>query len=366
MAISAARRQPATPAAMRSRAHEQVTKRYPLLSTQPLMALPAPRGAWPYRLELGDVLPSASIEAIEQAGHLRFHCVGDSGGVPDPTPQYAVAAAMAAELGDPDPARFFYHLGDVVYGFGEEAGYGPQFLEPYAGYHAPVFAVPGNHDADLEPSSRAHSLEAFVGHFCAPEAIHLPSRREICQPNVYWTLRHRWATIVGLYTNTPDGGRIAEDQVEWLVGELTEAPRDAVLILALHHCLYSTDEIHGSNLALADLLDGAFARAGRAPDAVFSGHVHSYQRFSRRYGSRVIPHVVAGTGGVNNLQEIAPGVPDLPASFEGLADVTLETYQDTSWGYLTVTCGPGGAEVTYSTVDGAVATPFDSFSIGLG
>ncbi|MDQ6805204.1 MAG: hypothetical protein M3065_09610, partial [Actinomycetota bacterium] len=160
--------------------------------------------------------------------------------------------------------------------------------------------------------------------------------------------------------------RIGEDQIEWLVGELSEAPRDAVLILALHHCLYSTDEIHGSNLALADLLDRAFARAGRAADVVLSGHVHSYQRFSRRYCDRVIPYVVAGTGGVNNLQEIAPGVPDLPASFEGLPGVTLEAYQDACWGYLTVTCGPGGAEVTYSTVTGEVTTAFDSFSVSPG
>jgi 3',5'-cyclic AMP phosphodiesterase CpdA len=124
---------------------------------------------------------------------------------------------------------------------------------------------------------------------------------------VYWTLRHHWLTIVGLYSNVPDGGRIAEGQVEWLVRELREARRDAVLILALHHCLYSTDLVHGSNLALADLLDGAFARAGRAPDAVLSGHVHSYQRFAR--------------------------------------------------------AGPGWAEATYSTVAEGVASPFDSFSI---
>jgi hypothetical protein len=366
MVISAARRQPATPAPVRSPAHEQVTKRYPLLGTQPFMPLPAPRGPWPFRLELADVIGAETMAAIERAGHLRFHSVGDSGGVPDPAPQQAVATAMAAGLGGPDPARFFYHLGDVVYGYGEETGYPPQFLRPYAGYHAPIFAVPGNHDGDLESGSGASTLEAFVRHFLAPEAISTARGRKICQPNVYWTLRHRWATIVGLYTNVPDGGRIGEGQIEWLVGELTAARRDAVLILALHHCLYSTDEIHGSNLALADVLDGAFARAGRAPDLVLSGHVHSYQRFSRRYGGRVIPHVVAGTGGVNNLQKIAPGVPELPASFDGLPGVTLEAHQDVGWGYLTVTCGPGGAEVVYSTVAEGVARPFDSFEVSLG
>lgn len=350
------------------------------------MPLPPPRGEWPYRLVLADLLPSTALEGIERAGHLRFHSVGDSGGLPDPVPQHSVAAAMISELDGPDPPRFFYHLGDVVYDHGEEAGYGPQFFEPYGRYRAPIFAVPGNHDGDLEPGSKTRSLEAFVEHFCAPEAIAAPALRANCQPNVYWTLRHKWLTMIGLYTNVPDGGRIAEDQLEWLVGELIDAPRGAVLILALHHCLYSTDVVHGSNLTLVDVLDHAFARARRAPDAVFSGHVHSYQRFMRTYRGRVIPYVVAGTGGVNNLQEIAPDVPAVPASFEGLQGATLAAHQDANWGYLTVTCGPGRADVTYSTVGrreirgcsfrgrgkspGAVgscgyglATPFDVFSV---
>jgi hypothetical protein len=72
---------------------------------------------------------------------------------------------------------------------------------------------------------------------------------------------------------------------------------------------------------------------------------------------------VAGTGGVNNLQEMAARVPSPPASFERLPDVTLEAYQDTSWGYLTVSAGPGQADVVYSTVAGGRAVPFDSFRV---
>jgi hypothetical protein len=343
-----------------------VTKRYPPVSSQQFMPIPAPRGAYPYRLELDDVLPAAALTAIERAGCVRFHSLGDSGGVPDPAPQRAVAAAIAAELDCPEPARFLYHLGDVVYPYGEEGCYGDQFFEPYAGYRAPIFAVPGNHDGDLAPDSTLPSLEAFVEHFCAAEAIAAPARRAMCQPGVYWTLRHPWLTIVGLYTNVPDGGRLAEEQIRWLVGELRAAPREAVLILALHHCVYSTDTVHGSNLALADLLDEAFARAGRTPDAVFCGHVHSYQRFARVHGGRTIPYVVAGTGGVNNLQPIAAGVVDLPASFAGLPEVTLEACQDTCWGYLTVTARAGRADAVYKTVQGRAATPFDEFTIRAG
>ena len=41
---------------------------------------------------------------------------------------------------------FFYHLGDVVYNFGEAAYYYDQFYEPYRNYPAPILGIPGNHD----------------------------------------------------------------------------------------------------------------------------------------------------------------------------------------------------------------------------
>jgi hypothetical protein len=39
--------------------------------------------------------------------------------------------------------------------------------------------------------------------------------------------------------------------------------------------------------------------------------------------------------------------------------------RNAGWGYLTVTCGPGGAEIAYSTVAGGAARVFDSVSVGL-
>jgi hypothetical protein len=158
----AARRRHATQARLRSAAQAQVTKRHPALGTQQFMPLPPPRGGPPHRLALADALPARALDAIERCGRLRFHSVGDSGGIPDPAPPYAVSAAMASELDGPDPVRFFYHLGDVVYGYGEEAGYGPQFLAPYAAYRAPIFAVPGNHDGWLAPGSQVRSLDAVL------------------------------------------------------------------------------------------------------------------------------------------------------------------------------------------------------------
>ena len=51
-----------------------------------------------------------------------------------------------------DRPLFLYHLGDVVYNFGQASEYYKQFFTPYKNYPAPVFAIPGNHDGDVDPS----------------------------------------------------------------------------------------------------------------------------------------------------------------------------------------------------------------------
>ncbi len=304
--------------------------------------------------------------AIERAGELRFHCVGDTGGFQNPAPQLAVAAAMATELDSDRPVRFFYHLGDIVYLFGERAHYRAQFFEPYAGYGAPILAIAGNHDGDVEPGSGVPSLEAFAGQFCAPTNL-----RSTCharrgpqhQPNAYWTLEHDWVTIIGLYSGVPEGGQLDEAQLRWLTDELYAARPGVTLILALHHPVFSADRMHGSNLTLRDDLDRCFADASRVPDAVFSAHAHNYQRFSRVYGKRAVPYVVAGSGGFHELHGLGYGVPAPPASFAALPELTLEAFQHGAFGFMTVSCRPEGAQVDYSAVVRRRPAAFDSFAI---
>jgi len=311
------------------------------------------------------VLEPSEVGAIERAGVLRFHCVGDTGGFENPIPQRAVAAAMGAELAGEDPVRFFYHLGDIVYQHGEEANYGAQFSGVYADYTAPILAIAGNHDGDPAPAADERALEGFVRHFCSPSgrSAGSPTPRAPSQPNVYWTLEHDWVTIIGLYTNVPEGGLIGAGQLRWLVGELRAARPGVTLILATHHPAFSADIEHGSNLALRDALDGCFARAGRIPDAVFSAHAHNYQRFTRLHHGRAIPYVVAGSGGFPELHRLGYGVPDLPASFAGLPEVTLEAHQHGAYGFLTVTADSAGAQVDYSTVVRRRPALYDSFRI---
>jgi hypothetical protein len=104
-------------------------------------------------MALDQVLGASVVAQIQSAGSIVFHAVGDTGGVKEPSHQFAVADALTADLAGKTwqtglPA-FFYHLGDVVYYFGQELYYYDQFYDPYRNYNAPIFAIPGNHDGLL-------------------------------------------------------------------------------------------------------------------------------------------------------------------------------------------------------------------------
>jgi acid phosphatase type 7 len=347
---------------------DQVLKRRPIAPAVGFAPLPEPRRPAPYRHRLADVLDADTLAEVERGEVLRFHCVGDTGGWREGHPQRDVAAAMAEDLVGSQRAHFFYHLGDVVYPHGEEGHYGAQFFAPYRDYTAPIFAVPGNHDGEAPAEDPRCSLAPFLRTFCSPAVpLHdaaTPLRRPPPdQPHVHWTLVHDWVWIVGLYTNVPEDGAVAGEQLDWLAGELVAAPADVTLILAMHRPVYSVDCIHGSNLELGDALDACFARAGRVPDAVFGAHAHNYQRFARRIDGRVIPYLVAGAGGFHERHLVGGGLPATPVCFPGLEGVTLETHQDAAYGYMTVSVTPAGADVVYRTVSASAADPFDRFAI---
>src|SRR3569833_1516064 len=177
-----------------------------------LKPIPPPRHSAPLIMDLADVLGKDAIAAIIKAMKISFHSVGDTGSdkrirVAD---EADVVTRMVQDLKGANPPSFLYHLGDVVYEFGQAEDYYAQFYEPFCAYNAPVFAIPGNHDGMIWDKSMK-SLAAFLDNFCAPmpgpaENAGSLLRTKMDQPGVYFTLNAPFVNIIGLYSNVADKG----------------------------------------------------------------------------------------------------------------------------------------------------------------
>jgi hypothetical protein len=327
--------------------------------------LPPPTGSAPFRLDLRDILSAADYQQIVQKRRLVFHLNGDMGGIVYGEPQIIVAKGMEQDLDqkstDGSQPDFLYITGDCVYFNGEIGQYYVQFYEPYELYHRPIFAVPGNHDGEnLTPSTTTGTtpgttLDGFMRNFCAPVTTPPIKREEsqgsfrtaMVQPNCYWTLLTPLCSIVGLYSNVPEGGQIHEPQLSWIVNELKTLPKDLPLFVALHHPLYSADDHHSGSSHMRKVLSDAADQANRYPDMVLAGHVHNYQRLSSKHPKwHLVPHLVTGAGGYHNLHHIMK-VDDhkmvAPVDFDAGdgETVTLHKYSDDHHGFLRLEIAPG-------------------------
>jgi Calcineurin-like phosphoesterase len=337
-------------------------------ATQVIEPIPAPWKPTPV-MALSDVLSAGSIQAIQKAGQIVFHSVGDTGGIKEPSHQFAVADALAAEtsaknLSTGRPA-FFYHLGDVVYYFGQERYYYDQFYDPYRGYDGPIFAIPGNHDGVLFKSDPvAYSLAPFYENFCSRAPVNDPSakgfaRTTMTQPGVYFTLNAPFLKIIGLYSNTGETTGVISDkvtgaaQLQFLQSQLTAAAAQRAqkgaapfaLIFAVHHPPFTISKSHFPSPDMLAQIDQACSAANIWPDLVLSGHAHLYERYTRtmKADGREIPYVVAGNGGYLKLSELRKGkngVNPQPgiAGNDGKGNaLTLDVYNNTMYGFLRLT-----------------------------
>jgi acid phosphatase type 7 len=301
--------------------------------------LPRPLGLPPYQYSLADHFPTIGND-IQDAGKMVLHVLGDSGGVQDGEFQNNVAEEMIRQLsvGGAASPQFCYHLGDVVYFTGMHDDYYAQFYEPYAHYTQPIFAIPGNHDGEVDDPTVQTSLDGWVDYFMQANPDVDPISKDAPRvglnlPNVYWTLLTPFATFVGMYTNVPEGGSIDSVQQQWVTNEFDKALKDRALILSLHHPVYSFDVFHSGSSRMADVLENAIRDTGRVPNLVLSGHVHDYQRIEQTIApDGPTPFVVCGNGGYHHLHALhsAPGT----TAPEG---AVLKYGADKAWGFLTMT-----------------------------
>ena len=367
---------------------------YYLAHQKQVQPIPPPRTGAPSYLNLADFVPAEIIAAINQAGEISFHSVGDTGAAKVSRSQSAataigheagVADAMATDTQDVNGPAFFFHLGDIIYNFGEGQYYYDQFYEPFRAYDRPIFAVPGNHDGMVfGPDSAApqvSTLAAFLVNFCAAAAGPSPDacglvRSVMTQPGVYFTLDAPFVSIIGLYSNVLDGPGVlssqrghfpvSDEQIPFLEKELgrlkpdREAGKRAV-VLAVHHPPLSADARHGGSTGVLADIDAACQAAGLWPDLVLSGHAHLYQRFTRVVNGKQTPYIVAGSGG---FSATAPRQQAPPAGTT-VDDHTLEIAPLIDFGYLTVTTDARTLSVTFRAADKSGVSQKDSVKVDL-
>lgn len=343
--------------------------------------LPIPK-SWrqPEVLGLDQVLDATQISQIETAGQIVFHVVGDTGGIKEPSKQFAVADAMSTDLAGKNyqtglPA-FFYHLGDVVYYLGQERYYYDQYYDPYRNYDAPIFAIPGNHDGVIAPSLPQKSLDGFRENFCTQAPTHNPeaqgiARTTMTEPGVYFTLDAPFVKFIGLYSNVSEGategvisgGVVGTAQLTFLQQQLKTALQERnggnkrALIIAVHHPPFTGSQDHAPSPSMLTDIDKACQQAGILPDLVLSGHAHLYERYTRFMGTTQIPFVVAGTGGYFNLSTFKrsssgapPKLPFIGTDSKG-NKLRLDTFDEKDFGFLRMTVSASAVQAEFLAVD---------------
>ncbi|MBV9390512.1 MAG: metallophosphoesterase, partial [Verrucomicrobia bacterium] len=345
----------------------------------------APEEIFKLETALGSRGPDV-VSQIERAAGIVFHALGDSGA--SNSRKYATEMQVAdqvtidAHTADPaDRPAFLFHLGDVVYDFGESMFYYDQFYDPFRNYPAPIFAIPGNHDSFIVPGTPVGSepLTIFRRNFCSEKPAITPEagslhRTAMTQPGVYFTLDAPFMRVIALFSNSledpgvisSEGGKwpaVPDFQLEYLAAQLKrikdEQYRGAVL-LATHHpaFTYSPSDVsgargnHGCSSAMLRQIDKICLESGVYPHAFLSGHAHNYQRYTRelKFDEKEmdVPFVVCGNGGhaANPLVRSRRGQPSLEPMNGSRVDylevnpavetsgLILEKYDDRNYGYL--------------------------------
>ena len=164
---------------------------------------------------------------------------------------------------------------------------------------------------------------------------------------MYYTFDAPFVRILGLYSNVLEDPGVISDQngtysaldqrqITFLTTALKRAKSEkypGALIIATHRPPFTGGSDHGASPLMLSDLDNACTAAGVWPHAVFSGHAHNYQRFTRIASGFQIPYMAAGCGGHSPLSAMRSTI-RTPYKIDDT--ITLESYDDKDYGYLHV------------------------------
>ena len=370
--------------------HPSDTALYNRVNKKLLQPIPPPHDPANMILTLetvwGDKGP-AVVQNVKDSGQIVFHAGGDTGPTKGPQNLDAVTDKLANDFVN-EPAGqipvFFFHLGDVVYSFGEAEYYYDQFYDPFRNYPAPILAIPGNHDGLVYTGDPAPTLDAFLRNFVSEEPVQTPEagglvRTSMTEPGVYFAFDAPFVTIIGLYSNVlEDPGvlssqgdatsPVSDEQLVFLAAQLNRVKDSGnAVIVALHHPPFVFGGEHAGSPVMSAELDKVFGDVGFWPHAVLSGHAHNYQRFTRDPQGTAynVPYIICGNSGHNVTMLKSTASTALRAPLQIDAELTFENYDDKNYGYLRIICDAKQLRIEYHDAEPNQKTYSDAVTIDI-
>jgi hypothetical protein len=204
--------------------------------------------------------------------------VGQCGGKPASETEAAKTAALIEQI-----AGTVFVAGDLVYPYGEEAGFRSCYDPTWGRFKARTLPVPGNHDY---AAYRAAPYYAYWG-----RAAGEPGKG-------YYSVEVGNWRVIALNSMIEAGA--GSEQERWLRAELTAHPTHCTLAF-WHHPLISSG-LMGNNPKMRDIFQALYEGG---VDVVINGHDHVYERFApqdaqgRADSERGIRVFIVGTGGAS-------------------------------------------------------------------
>jgi hypothetical protein len=230
-------------------------------------------------------------------------------------------------------------LGDNQYDNGTAAEYMGSFEPTWGRFKSLIWPVPGNHEYGTSGAA------GYFGYF-GPRAGD-PSLGYYSYDLGYWHLIALNSSCAGPAMPGPPScanvsqGQVTTAEVTWLNGDLAAHP--GVCTLAYwHHPRFSSGLV-GDSPGTGALWDSLYAHGA---DVVLNGHDHDYERFAPQGpagnadSQRGIRQFVVGSGGKSHFQ------------FPGAALPNSEVRNDSAFGVLFLTLGPGNYAWTFQAEDG--------------